>query len=49
MKCPYCGHENEGNSCKKCFAWISVEKTKEEPKGEETPKRKRKELKENGT
>jgi ribosomal protein L40E len=49
MKCPYCGHENEGNSCMKCFAEFPI-KAKKEPKEEEIVlKRKHKELKENGT
>jgi len=47
MKCPYCGHENEDNHCKHCFAVIPVEQTKEKPKTE--TKKKRKELKDDGT
>lgn len=26
-KCPYCGHENEDNHCKHCYAVIPEEKT----------------------
>ena len=50
MKCPYCGFENEDNHCKKCFAMIPEEKPEENPKEEPvTSKRKRKEMKEDGT